>query len=254
MRVLMVFAMAWVAMAEPALSAKEPITVFAAASLTNAMEEVGRRFTAATQTKVRFSFASSSTLARQIEAGAPADLYMAANEDWVAYLDGKGLLDATPREATLSNRLVLVAPKDSAQMSFDLSQPARLQALLGPHDRLAVGDPAHVPAGLYARQALESLGIWHALERRLARADNVRAALVLVERGEVPLGIVYESDALLSGNVKTLAVFPSTAHAAIRYPIAVVKGRGSAEVNALFAFIDGKETRKIFERHGFSGN
>ncbi len=254
MRLPIVFAMVWIAMATPAVSAKETITVFAAASLTNAMEEVGRQFTQATQTKVRFSFASSSTLARQIEAGAPADMYMSANEEWVTYLDGKGLLDAAPREATLSNQLVLVAPKQSAQTSVDLARPAVLQKLLGSKDRLAVGDPAHVPAGLYARQALESLNQWNALERRLARADNVRAALVLVERGEVPLGIVYASDAKLSDNVKTLAVFPSSAHAAIRYPMAVVKGRGSAGVNSLFEFMNAKETREIFERHGFSRN
>ncbi len=254
MRLPTVFAMVWITMAASAVSAKETITVFAAASLTNAMEEVGRRFTEVTQTKVRFSFASSSTLARQIEAGAPADLYMSANEDWVAYLDGKDLLDAAPREVSLSNQLVLVAPKESAQRSVDLARPAVLQSLLGSNDRLAVGDPAHVPAGLYARQALESLNQWKGLERRLARADNVRAALVLVERGEVPLGIVYASDAKLSDNVKTLAVFPSTAHAAIRYPVTVVKGRGSPDVKALFDFMSAKETREIFERHGFSRN
>lgn len=254
MRTLAAGVMVWLALvggAAPAPVAGEPVTVFAAASLSNALEEIGLRYRQATGTGVRFSFAASSTLARQIEAGAPAQIYFGASRDWAAYLDARDLLEMAPRADPISNRLVLAVPRGSPHVGVDLDV---LPRLLGPGERIAIGDPAHVPAGIYARQALEGLGLWAPLEPRLALADNVRAALALVERGEAPFAVVYASDAAISGKVAVAATFPADSHAPIRYPLAIVKGHGSAEVKALYDFIISGEGLATFERHGFTGS
>lgn len=235
-------------------AAAETVTVFAAASLSDALEDIAARYRKATDGKVRFSFASSSTLARQIEAGAPAQILASANERWMDHLAKAGLIATETRISPIGNRLVLIAPAESAPASVEIDRSLDLAGLLGRGARLAVGDPAHVPAGLYARQALESLGQWAKLEPRLARADNVRAALALVARGETPLGIVYATDAGISDRVKVLGVFPDESHTPISYPFAILKDAATREVRALFDFITGAPGRAVFRAHGFSSD
>jgi molybdate transport system substrate-binding protein len=230
-------------LALPARAAE--LTVFAAASLTNALQEV-----TAGRSDIRFSFAASSTLARQIEQGARADLFLSADEEWMDYLAKRDLIAADTRTASLSNTLVLVAPVERAA-PVTLAPGLDLAALLGPGGRLVTGDPAHVPVGRYARQALERLGLWAVAEPRLARSENVRAALVLVERGEAPFGIVYGTDAALAPKVRVVATFPADSHAPISYPMAVVKARDSAAARELLARLTGPEARAIYQRMGF---
>jgi molybdate transport system substrate-binding protein len=225
------------------------ITVFAAASLTDALQELDGAYTKKAGAPTKESFASSSTLARQIEAGAPAQVFISADTKWMDYLAHKGLIAAqTP---LLGNQLVVVAPKDSSiapramDRSFDWAQ------FLGRDGRLAVGDPDHVPAGIYAKEALENLAAWNIVEPRLARADDVRGALAFVERGDAPLGIVYATDARASAQVKIVAVFPDSSHSPIVYPAAVVKGADSPAVQNYFRFLQCPEARSIFVRYGF---
>ena len=221
------------------------LTVFAAASLTNALQEI-----VAGRTDVRFSFAASSTLARQIEQGAAADLFLSADEAWMDYLVQRGLIAPETRIAPLSNALVLVAPAGQAK-PVTLAPGLDLAALLGPGGRLVTGDPAHVPVGRYARQALEKLGLWAVAESRLARAENVRAALLLVERGEAPYGIVYSTDAAITRKVKVVATFPADSHPPISYPMAVVKSRDGPAARALLAELSGPAAKAIYAKNGF---
>lgn len=237
---------------QAARAGQQAITIFAAASLTDVLGEIGSLYEARSETSLRFAFAASSTLARQIDAGAPADIYASANESWVDYLADRGLLAEGTPTYPAGNRLVLVAPAGDDSDRVDLAKPGSLAARLGAEGRLAIGDPAHVPAGFYGRAALKSLGHWDALERRLARADNTRAALALVERGEAPLGIVYRTDASISEKVRIVATFPATSHPRIRYPVAIVRGRETPSVRAFFDFMTGTEARTVFARHGFS--
>ena len=230
----------------------ETLTVFAAASLTEAMTASGLAFEQSQGIAVRFSFASSSTLARQIEAGAPAGLIALASEDWADYLAASGAILPGTRINTVGNRLVLIAPSDA---DVTLSEPptaAGIAAALGPTGRLALGDPAHVPAGIYARQALENLGLWPTVATRLAPTDNVRAALMLVARGEAALGIVYATDARLSPKVRVLATLPRASHAPISYPFAIVRDGDSPQARAFLAFLASTEGLAIFERFGFT--
>lgn len=228
------------------------VTVFAAASLSEAMTQAGDRYTAATGVKLRFSFASSSTLARQIETGAPAQIYISANEFWMDYLEGKGLIAPATRVSAIRNALVLIAPQGSAQDPVELSRDISIAALLGPNGWIASGDPAHVPAGIYAMQALQALGQWRLLKDRLARSDNVRAALALVAHGEARLGIVYATDARISDNIKTIATFPKSAHGPITYPFAIVAGNDGGDVRHLFDYLTGTEGLAIFHKYGFT--
>jgi len=238
----------------PGTTRADPVTVFGAASVTNALEDIGALYRAEGG-DVRFSFASSSTLARQIEAGAPADIFVSANDTWMDYLAERGLIVEETRAGPFGNRLVLIAPSDSTLPDIDISPDLDLSALLGPDNRLAVGDPEHVPAGIYAKQALQSIDLWTALEPRLARADNVRAALALVESGEAPLGIVYATDATVAAGVKVIGIFPRDSHPPITYAIAVVAGSPdakAAEVKAFFDLMTGPEGLEAFARHGFA--
>lgn len=228
------------------------VTVFAAASMTNALTEVGRVYHDKTGVDVRLSFASSSTLARQIGAGAPAQIYVSADERWMDYLAKRHLIETASRVSPIGNSLVLIAPVDSALNHVAIGPDFHLLSLLGADGRLAVGDPDHVPAGIYAKDALQNLGVWKAVEPRLALADNVRSALALVELGEVPLGIVYSTDAAISKKVKVVGVFPAKSHTPIRYPFAIVAGRRSPTVDALFAFMTGKQGLAILQRYGFT--
>jgi molybdate transport system substrate-binding protein len=231
--------------------AEEPpatVTVYAAASLTDALQELAERFSEREGVTVRTSFAASSTLAQQILMGAPADLFLSANTRWMDFLEREGRLEPGSRRDLLANRLVLVAPRDeplelSLGPGFDLPSAFR--------GRLAVADPDAVPAGLYARRALETLGWWEALRERLAVAAHVRGALALVERGECSLGAVYRSDAAMSRRVITVAELPEEATGAIVYPAAAVEGRLRPEVRAFLLSLFSAEARRVFEERGF---
>ncbi len=227
-----------------------PLTVFAAASLTEVMHDIDRLWQVAGHGALRTSFASSSTLARQIEQGAPANVFASADEQWADYLDKKGLLVPGTRQDLLTNSLVLVMPKDTAR-PVTIDAGLDLTALLGPEGRLAVGDPAHVPAGIYAQQALTKLGLWPQAQPRLARAEDVRGALLLVERGEAPAGIVYATDVAVSARLAVAGTFPPQSHDPISYPFALVKGGDSPEARALLAFLTSPAARDAFGKRGF---
>lgn len=211
----------------PAAAWAQDVVVFAAASLTDVLQAIARQGSFG---NLKFSFAASSTLARQIEQGAPAQLFISADEPWMDAVERRGVTLAGTRRDIATNRLAVVrpgtqepgAPPESADAVRALIQPV----LATPDARIATGDPAHVPVGKYAQAALTSLELWDATAPRLARADNVRSALALVERGEAPLGIVYRTDALASSKVQVAALFPPTSHAPIRYPMALLKGAG----------------------------
>ncbi|ANG62382.1 molybdate ABC transporter substrate-binding protein [Marinobacterium aestuarii] len=232
----------------PARSA-ESLSIYAAASLTNALNAVIAAFGETHPTRVIANYASSSTLARQIAQGAPADLYISANLQWMDYLTETGVLADDSRRTLLGNRLVLVTGTNSALVPVELDQDWNLAGALG-DSRLALGDPDHVPAGRYAKEALQWLGLWPVAEPRLARANNVRGALALVERGEAPLGIVYGSDAA-SARVRVLAEFPARSHSPIDYPIAIVRSADRPAARELLAFLSTPQATDIFRRYGF---
>lgn len=225
-----------------------PVTVFAAASLTDVLQEIGQAFTARTGVPVRFSFAASSALARQVEAGARADLFLSADQEWMDYLQARGLIRGESRRDLIGNRLVLIAPADSP-LQLRLATGAALPQALG-RGRLATGDPDTVPVGRYARAALTSLGLWDGVAPRLVRADNVRSALAFVARGEAPLGIVYATDARLELRVRVVDVFPADSHPSITYPAALT-ARSVADARRLLEFLSGAEAAAAFARHGF---
>lgn len=230
----------------------EAVTVFAAASLTDALRDLGAQWAARGNPAPRLSFAASSALARQIEQGAPADLFMSADEAWAEYLQDRNLLVSATRSSALGNALVLIAPADAAR-PVALARGMDLAALLGPTGRIATGDPAHVPVGRYARAALTWMGQWDAIAPRLARADNVRAALLLVERGEAPFGIVYSTDAIASRRVQVVGTFPAESHQPITYPFALTRrAEGNAEARALLAFLAGAGSAPTWQRFGFA--
>jgi molybdate transport system substrate-binding protein len=234
----------------PIVAHAQELTVFAAASLTDAMNDVSTQWAKAGHQPLRLSFGSSSTLARQIEQGAPANVFASADEKWMNYLTEKGLIVPGSRKDLLSNDLVLVVPATNPRHvtigpNFDLA------GLLGPGGRLAVGDPAHVPVGIYAQQALTKLGLWDKIAPRLARADDVRSGLLLVERGEAPAGIVYGTDAAVSKAVMVAGVFPASSHDPITYPFAVVKSGDTPEAHALLTFLAGPQAREVFVKRGF---
>ena len=234
----------------PLTARAQEVTVFAAASLTDAMKDISALWVQAGHPALRLSFGSSSTLARQIEQGAPANLFASADEKWMDYLARKKLIVADTRKDLLGNDLVLVVPADQPRhvtinASFDLP------GLLGATGRLAVGDPAHVPVGIYAEQALRKLGLWDSISPRLARTDDVRSGLLLVERGEAPAGIVYATDAPVSKGVMVAGTFPDSSHDPITYPFAVTTAGDTPEAHALLAFLTGPDARAVFVRRGF---
>lgn len=229
--------------------ARDPLTVFAAASTTDVMQSIGEAYQRTTGVEVRFSFGSSSTLARQIRAGAPADVFISADEKWMDDVSSAGAIDAGTRQDLLANRLVLIGPKDStlsvrAERGSDFPGPDKVR-------RLAMGDPTHVPAGRYGRQALQRLGWWSGVESRVISAQDVRAALRLVEIGEADAGIVYSTDARKSDKVRILAEFPEECHDPVRYPVALTRS-ASAGTHAFLSFLRSPESIAIFERAGFT--
>ena len=232
--------------------AQEGPTVFAAASLTDAMRALGQAWAARGHPAPRFSFAASSALARQIEQGAPADIFASADEPWMDYVQERGLIVNETRVSPLANALVLIAPADSRQAPVTIARDTDLAALLGANGRIATGDPSNVPVGRYARAALTWMGGWDALGPRIARADNVRSALLLMERGEAPLGIVYATDAAASRGVKVIGTFPAGSHEPVTYPFALARrAAGNDEARAFLAFATGPESAPTWRRFGF---
>lgn len=228
------------------------ITVFAAASLKESLDEAAAAYRAKAGNEVRVSYAASSALARQIERGAPADVFVSADLDWMDYLQRRDLIDAPTRRNLLGNTLVLVAPKSSAARPLSLERGANLLPLLGADGRIALALSASVPAGKYAKAAFESLGMWPALQPRVAEAENVRAALMLVARAEAPLGVVYASDAQAEPGVRVLATFPADSHPRIVYPIARVVSSKQPQAKAFVEWLAKPEAAAIFRRHGFT--
>lgn len=227
------------------------VTIFAAASTTNAITDIKAMFEARGFGKTRVAFASSSTLAKQIDNGAPADIFLSANQKWMDYLTERGMIEPDSRFDLLGNRLVLIAAADAALEKISIAPGFPLTALLG-QGRLAMGDPAHVPAGMYGKQALVSLGIWAGVAQKLAPTKDVRTALVLVERKETPMGLVYATDAAISDRVRVLGVLPQTSHPAITYPVAVIKGSRGTASRQFLKFLKTPEARMVFETYGFS--
>lgn len=226
------------------------LVVFAAASLKESLDAVAADWTTRSGQPVRVSFASSAALARQIEQGAPADIFLSADAGWMDYLQQRALVDAGTRRDLLANELVLVAPVATAPERIDLERPGSLREALGA-GRLAVAEIASVPAGRYARQSLQALGHWDDASPRLAQGDNVRAALAFVARGEAPLGIVYATDARAEPKVRVVARLPAPTHAPIVYPVARVAAAEPARSAGFLAFLGGPEARARFHAAGF---
>ena len=240
----LVWALVLVLLAAPGRS--EPVTVFAAASLSGALSEF---WPADRHPDISLSFAASSVLARQIEAGAPADIYLSASTEWMDYLQTRGYVDSASRVDLIGNRLVVIAPRGEG---FSLALESRTDIGSAFSGRLALGDPDHVPAGIYARQALEALGWWPILHTRLAPAGDVRGAVAWVERGECAAGIVYATDVLSSPGIELVAMFPDSLHAAIRYPAALISGHATADSRQRLDTLGSVAARAVFSRHGFT--
>jgi molybdate transport system substrate-binding protein len=225
------------------------ITVFGAASLTNVLQDLADGFTRETSVPVHFSFAASSALARQIESGAPADLFVSADVDWMDYLSERHLIQEASRRELAGNRLVLIAPTDDP-LVLHLAPHAALRAALG-NGRLAIADPESVPAGRYARQALEHLGLWNDIAGRYIGAESVRAVLAYVDRGEAPLGIVYRTDALIDHKVRTVDVFPEDSHPRIVY-LAALTRTAKPSAQRFMRYLDSAAARVAFKSYGFT--
>ena len=230
-------------------STRAPVIAFAAASLKTALDEVSAAWQKDTGNAVKISYAASSTLVKQIERDAPAHIFISADLDWMDYVEKKALIDTNSRSNLLGNALVLIAPKDSAA-AIDLKQGADLGKLVG-NGRLAVGNVDSVPAGKYAKAALEKLGMWPQVASKLAQAESVRAALLLVSRGEAPLGIVYQTDAASDPNVRIVATFPADSHPPIIYPIALTT-KATDEAKSFFSYIKSPKAAPLFEAQGFT--
>ncbi|MBE2896775.1 molybdate ABC transporter substrate-binding protein [Pasteurellaceae bacterium HPA106] len=238
------------AVALPGL-AQEKLTVFAAASMTNVLQDIGEQFKKDNKdTDVVFSFASSSVVARQINEGAPADIFVSANQKWMNFLEENDKIVNDSRKTIAGNTLVLIAPKSAGDVKFNPAKPEWV-SYLGERF-LAVGDPDHVPAGNYAKTALTNLDLWGKVESKLARAANVRAALALVERGESPLGIVYATDAAESDKVQVVGIFPQSAYNAIEYPAAIVKDHDSKTAQDFMNFLGSEKGKETLTKYGFS--
>jgi molybdate transport system substrate-binding protein len=228
---------------------KPSITVFAAASLTDVLQELGDGFTKDSSIPVRFSFAASSTLARQIENGSRADVFFSADLEWMDYLQTRKLIQSASRHDVLGNQLVLIAPLDS-KIVLKIAPHFPLGKTLG-KARLATGDPDSVPVGRYAHEALANLGVWDEVSARLVRADSVRSALAFVDRGEAALGIVYATDALIDNKVRLVDIFPADSHKPIIYPVALTVG-AKPEAAKFLAYIRGPAGDIAFRHAGFT--
>ncbi len=237
--------------ADNAGAAGRTVVVFAAASLSDALTEVGNAFTTDTGITIKPSFAASSVLAKQIESGANAGVFFSADEEWMDYLQAHNLLAPGTRRDVLGNRLALVAPADT-RASVKITTGAALLQALG-RSRIATGDPDSVPVGKYARAALTNLGVWDQLQPRIVRAENVRSALAYVARGETPFGIVYLTDARIDKNVKLLDLFPEKTHPPICYPVAKTTS-GDASATRFLEFVVSPRAQSIFQKYGFTSS
>ncbi|MDB5725090.1 MAG: modA [Novosphingobium sp.] len=233
----------------PAMAQAKPPIVLAAASLQESLTAAAQRWAAKGHPKPVLSFAASSALARQVEAGAPADLFISADEDWMNYLAQRRLIQARTRVSFLANSLVLVAPAAS-RTRLSIAPRFPLAAAIG-QGRLAMADPAAVPAGKYGKEALTRLGVWASVEPKVAAAENVRAALALVSRGEAPLGIVYATDARAAPGVRIVGTFPASSHAPITYPLAALASSRNPEAEGFRRFLVSSEGKAVFRGYGF---
>lgn len=244
---------------EAAADTDPPVLVFAAASLADALSETAEAFAPDGTPRIVFSFAGSAALARQILLGAPADLFLSASPDWIDLLEAEGRVEEGSRRALLGNALVLIEPASATADRSGRASPAQAPELTRDFEiaarldggRLAIGLVEAVPAGRYAREALQSLALWEDVADRLAETDNVRAALSLVATGAAPLGIVYATDAMAEPRVRVLARIPARHHAPITYPVVDLTGRDSPAEDAFLTFLTGPEAAGVFARHGF---
>ena len=231
---------------------KDSIIIFAAGSTINAVSDIAELFSKQQGIKTVPSFASSSTLARQIDNGAPAHVYISANKKWMDYLEKDNMIEPKTRFNLLSNSIVLIAPKNSKLKNINIKKNFPLASLLG-SGRMAMGDPEHVPSGIYGKQAMKNLGVWDSVKDKIVPSKDVRAALVLVERGEVPLGQVYSTDAAISPDkVKIISYFPADSHTPIVYPAAIVAGHANTGSMKFLEFLKSSEAKQIFEKYGFN--
>ena len=243
------FAVSLAAIPLPAAAQEKALTIFAAASMKNALDEIDAAYTAKTGIKITVSYAASSALAKQIEQGAPADVFISADLAWMDYVAEKKLIKHDTRANLLGNRIVLVAgSKDTAPV--DIKQGFDLKGLLG-DEKLAMGAVDSVPAGKYGKAALEKLGVWSAVEKNVAGAENVRAALLLVSKGEAPYGIVYKTDAAAEKGVAIVGTFPEGSHPPIVYPIALTAESSNPDAAAYLEFIKSAKAAALFEAQGF---
>jgi len=244
-------ALAWVTpQPTPAQAQGGDLIVFAAASLKNALDAVNAQWQKETGKSAKISYAASSALAKQMEGGAPAQLFISADLDWMDYVEKKSLIKADTRSNLLGNRIVLIAPKDKAK-AIDIKPGFDLANIVG-DGRLSMANVDSVPAGKYGKAALEKLGVWAGVATKIAQAENVRAALLLVSRGEAPMGIVYQTDAAADPNVKIIDAFPEDTHPPIIYPIALTANATHPDAAALLAYIASDKARPLFEAQGFT--
>jgi molybdate transport system substrate-binding protein len=243
------FAISLAAIPTPATAQEKTLTVFAAASMKNALDEIDAAYTAKSGVKITVSYAASSALAKQIEQGAPADVFISADTDWMDYATSKKTINEPSRVNLLGNSIVLIAPKDSRVDNVSIASGFDLAKLAG-DGRIATGDVKSVPVGKYAKAALEKLGAWQAAEPKFAMAESVRAALTLVARGEAVLGIVYSTDAKVEPGVKVVGTFPADSHPAIVYPVAAT-ATAKPETSDYLAFLRSTAAKTILEKYGF---
>ena len=242
--------LAWGSVQSPARAQGGDVVIFAAASLKNALDAINAEWQKETGKKAVISYAASSALAKQIEQGAPAQVFISADLDWMDYLAGKNLIKADTRSNLLGNRIVLIAPKDKAQ-PVEIKPGFDLAKVLG-DGRLSMANIDSVPAGKYGKAALEKLGVWGSVANKVAQAENVRAALLLVSRGETPAGIVYQTDAAADPNVKIIGTFPEDTHPPIIYPIAITASATHPDAAAFLAYVKSAKAKPLFEAQGFA--
>lgn len=250
-RLLLALALSGLAVTPSAAQESRPVLFFAAASLQTALNAIAAEWTKETGKRVTFSYAASSALARQMEQGAPADLFASADLDWMDWAQQRNLIRTDTRRTLLGNTLVLIEPTDRPATTLPIAQGFPLAAAIG-DSRLATGNPQSVPVGRYAQAALTSLGVWDAVGPRIAGTDNVRAALALVARGEARFGIVYETDARTEPRVRVVGTFPAASHPPILYPFAVTANSTNPDAGAFLAYLRSPAAIRIFEAEGFA--
>lgn len=229
-------------------NAQDKVTIFAAASLTNAITDIAAQYEKEKSVQIQTSFASSSTLAKQIEKGAPADIFISADTKWMSYLQDKALLKVDSRVNLLGNQLVLIAPKNRA---FKVEMDKSFNFAGAFAGKLCTGELESVPAGIYAKQSLKNLNWWDSVKLRIVGTQDVRAALIFVERGECDAGIVYATDAKVSNKVEVISAFPDASHDLIVYPLALVKN-ASPEATGFYDYLKSEKAKSIFIKYGFT--